>query len=430
MPFTATARTSSPLPARALHCSCEAGALTLSFDGLENYSFDGEGRLVGAWREQITYRRGLDNRILAKWIEAEGAHRRGRRLLDQDERRVLLESVYARAADAAEALRTGTLSVEEKDGLEMERALEWLARLPQWTWPRLETEAHRFAAVYKPVPILPPDQYLSLVIQATEGCSYNECTFCTFYRDRPFRIKTPAALAEHTQAALAFLGRGASLRRSVFLADANAVIVAQSRLLPMLESLNTMLPIEPHDLSSHAAAEWKAAHPWRLDGFYAFVSAPDALRKSAGDFAELRARNLRRVYVGLESAHDPLRAFLRKPGRAADVAEAVRTIKQGGLALGLIVMVGIGGERFREQHFAATRDFIESLGLGAGDLIYLSPFVSSGGPYDDDLVAAGIRPLAPEELLAEEERQRAALLPTAKRTGARVSHYDIREFIY
>jgi radical SAM superfamily enzyme YgiQ (UPF0313 family) len=66
----------------------------------------------------------------------------------------------------------------------------WLSHIAGWNWDRLEGEAGPFRnSIYKPVSILPPDQYLALVVQATEGCSYNECSFCTFYRDRPFRIK-------------------------------------------------------------------------------------------------------------------------------------------------------------------------------------------------------------------------------------------------
>ena len=54
-----------------LHVSLAAGTLTLSFDGHINLSFDGEGRLVGAWYAGRTYRRSLDNRVLLKWLEPE-----------------------------------------------------------------------------------------------------------------------------------------------------------------------------------------------------------------------------------------------------------------------------------------------------------------------------------------------------------------------
>jgi hypothetical protein len=402
MPFTLST------PNGPLHVSMAAGALTLSFNGMENYSFDGEGRPIGMWRRAITYRRALDNRILAKWIDPHRPGRRLRRLLSDDERYTLLTDVLARASAAQAFLRDAGES-------EAAAARLWLERVAQWNWQRLEGEAARFGAVYKPVPILPPDQYLSLVIQATEGCSYNDCTFCTFYRDRPFRIKGLDALEAHIEGVRAFVGRGLTLRRSIFLADANAVIIAQDKLLPMLDLVNARLPVGPG----------------ALDAIYAFISAPDALRKSAADFGEIKARNVQRLYVGLESGHNPLRRFLRKQGDAADVVAAVQSIKGGGLAVGLIAMVGVGGMRFKEAHLRDTVALIEQMALGAGDIIYLSPFVSDGATqYDADVEAAAIAPLDEEAIRAEEARFKAALQPLAKRTGLRISHYDVREFVY
>ena len=47
---------------------------------------------------------------------------------------------------------------------------------------------------------MPPDQYLAMVLQATEGCHYNQCSFCHFYRDRPFHVKSDAELRAHIEA--------------------------------------------------------------------------------------------------------------------------------------------------------------------------------------------------------------------------------------
>ena len=59
--------------------------------------------------------------------------------------------------------------------------------------------------------------------------------------------------------------------------------------------------------------------------------------------------------------------------------------------MGLIVMVGIGGAQFRDAHLRDTVALIERLPLDAGDLVYLSPFVSDGSTrYDMDMQAAAI----------------------------------------
>jgi radical SAM superfamily enzyme YgiQ (UPF0313 family) len=413
-----------------LHISLAGGTLTLSFDGKVNLSFDGEGRLVGAFLEWITYRRGLDNRILAKWIDPVRPGRRLRRFLTEEERRSLLERCYEMVADVADGLATGQL-IPPTDGPALDPIDDWLAQVARWDWLKLEAEQERFLSVYKPVPILPPDQYLSTVVQATEGCSYNRCTFCTFYQDRPFRIKSIDQLQSHVEGIREFLGRGLALRRGIFLADANAVIVAQKTLIPMLEMIGQHFPILQPDLPAEERRRQRIQDPLAADGLYAFISAPDALHKTSLDFADLRARHLRRVYVGLESGHDPLRHFLAKPGRAADVVHAVETIKAGGVNVGLIVMIGVGGEVYREAHRRDTIALIQQMPLDANDILYLSPFVADPASiYTEDIEAAEIESMTEDAIEQEMARFRATLKPWAQPRGIRISTYDIREFIY
>jgi radical SAM superfamily enzyme YgiQ (UPF0313 family) len=266
-----------------------------------------------------------------------------------------------------------------------------------------------------------------VVLQATEGCSYNRCSFCTFYRDRPFRIKSAAEFAQHIQDVTGFLGAGVSLRRSVFLADANAVVIAQHLLLPILDLANSAFAWD----DQRASAATHDTDAPSLSGIYAFISAPDALRKDETDFAAMAQRRVRRLYVGLETGHDPLRRFLAKPGGAFDVFDAVTTIKGGGISVGLIFMVGVGGIPFRDAHFADTIALIQRLPLGPGDLVYISPFVAADdSPYLEAMRAAGYASLSEPAIRAEEERFRSALAPWAKSSGVRISHYDVREFIY
>lgn len=414
-----------------IHLSPAAGTLTLSFGGTSNLSFDGEGRLVGAWFDGLTYRRALDNRVQLKWSDPVQPGQRRRRLLGVDERKALLARSYTAANRVAQGLQQGSVDVGGTEPALVEAVAGWLTSIGGWTWERLEDEATRFASVYKPISILPPDQYLGLVLQATEGCSYNECTFCTFYRDRPFRIKREEEFRQHASAVQDFFGRGRSLRKRLFLADANAVIIPQQRLDPLLAIANEAFPILPLAASPGEQRAWQRAHPWHLDGIYAFISAPDALNKHADDFAAMRAQNVRRLYVGLESGHDPLRLFLRKEGSGADVLHAVEKMKEGGLSVGLIFMVGVGGERYRQAHFEDTIALLQRLPLDDDDLIYVSPFVASDdSPYVQEMDASAIKPLDEAEIMAEEGRFKAALTPWARSRGVRISRYDIREFLY
>ena len=406
-----------------VYVSTAHGALTLNFSGETNVTFDGEGRFVGGWLDNVRYRRALDNRVLAKKRDPARPWRRLFRFLPSDERDEVLRQVYALSKRVLDGVRSGRLDTSSLPPPTYDEVISWLERTTEWTLERLNRERERFLRVYKPVPILPPDQYMAVVLQATEGCSYNKCTFCTFYRDRPFRIKRVSEFAHHIEAVKAFLGRGLYMRRTLFLADANAVIIPQHLLIPLLDQVNSAFPIVQGDTSSTKG--------WTLQGVFAFISAPDALHKSVQDFREMRERGLRRVYVGLETGHDPLRRFLLKPGTAEDVLDAVHTIKAGGVNVGLIFMVGVGGHLYREAHFRDTVALIQRMPLDEHDIVYASPFVASPeAPYVYDAAEAGITPMNDDEVWQEVQRFRHTLLPWARTRGVRVSYYDIREFVY
>jgi len=358
-----------------------------------SYSFDRSGRMIGAFMERRNYRRGLDNRVLQKWRDPGGV--RQRRWLLPEEAKVFLTNVYGLAERVAVAVGDPRLQV-----------------LRGWDWSALQADAAHFARVYKPVSILPPDQYLALVLQATEGCSYNQCTFCDFYRDRPFRVKSPDELRAHIKAVREFFGPAIGLRKSLFLADANALVAPMPRLRDWLDVIEEMRCLP-------------------RAGIYSFIDAFDVHHKSLADWSELAARGVRRVYIGLESGDAALLRFLRKPGSVGDVINAVTTLKAAGVAASVIIMTGVGGDRYAADHVTNTIKALNTMPLGAGDIIYFSPFVDHpGSEYGQLAAAAGIRPLTDAEVAAQEAMIRAGLRPHDPAHPPKYALYDIREFIY
>jgi hypothetical protein len=365
--------------------------INLLVGGVEpSYSFDRAGRLFGAFVGGRNYRRGLDNRVLEKWSEP--GHGRQQRWLTPAEAESFVTAAYRLAGEA--------------------RGRPELAVLQGWDWSALQADAARFRQVYKPVSILPPDQYLSLVLQATEGCSYNRCTFCDFYRDRAFRIKGPDELRAHIAGVLDFFGPALGLRKSLFLADANALVAPMPRLRAWF------------DVIAETPALPKA-------GIYSFIDAFNVGRKSLADWAELAGRGLKRVYIGLESGDDVLLRWLRKPGTAGDAIAAVNQLRAAGVRASVIVMMGVGGEQYAAAHVAGTVAALNAMGLAAGDIIYFSPYVDQPGSEYGRLAAeAGIRPLSQGEIADQEAAIRAEFRPADLSYSPQLSRYDIRQFIY
>lgn len=388
-------------------------ALTISFGPDLVYTLDLSGRLIGAFRGGRNLRRGLDGRVLARWRQGWGP--RERAWLNESERDALLTELRSDLAALTAAQPPASLA----SLIEKSRAFAYPADV-----------AH-FARLYRPIAILPPDQYQALVLQATEGCSFNTCTFCALYRDVRFRIKDAAEFAAHIRAIQDFFGPGLRLRRSIFLADANALVIPQDRLLPLFDEVARAFTLMPADLPTSGRRAWLHAHPDGVAGLFAFVDGLSAERKSVDDFRALRERGLRRVYIGLESGHEPLLAWLRKPSTAAAMLDAVQRLKAAGLHIGVIVLTGIGGSRFHAGHCADTAAILDAMPLDGGDIIYFSPFQpDSDAPYDILAADAGIEPTTPDLAQAQEAAIRAALTLPPPPAGPKRVPYNLRDFVY
>jgi len=395
----------------------ESAALALGADQV--LSFDGAGRLLTAFRDGRLYKRGRDQRIMEKWRPwTVGRSDHVRRDLAGDEKLRLVAGVR-------DTIRTVRAALPADAPPASHVRLEQLAR---WDAAAYAEERRRFQTIYRPVPILPPDQYLAMVLQATEGCHYNQCTFCNFYRGRTFYVKSPAEFHDHIAAVRAFLGAGVRLRRTIFLADANALVIPAPRLVEIFDAINAAFEAAPARLGGAALARWKADHPLGIAGVYSFLDAFTGKRKTRDEFEWMAGRGLRRVYIGMESGHVPLLEFLRKPSMPADVRAVVRAAKAGGVHVGLIVMLGIGGDRYAAGHVADTLDVVNSLGLEDGDILYFSEFVDEpGSEYATHAQAAGVRALASPAVRAQARAIRAGL---RFERAPKLATYDIREFIY
>ncbi|HET7090188.1 MAG TPA: radical SAM protein [Anaerolineae bacterium] len=393
--------------------SLKTGSLAVMFDNVESLTCDRAGRLWSRWTGGHTFRRGLDGRVLEKWQE--NGHRKRRWLLEVQAAPLLDESA-ARMRSLGESIAAGRVKwIIAPEGDELAGVIE---RAAQFDARAAEHDRERFDAVYDRIGILPPDQYLSLVLQATTGCSFNTCTFCDFYAAQRFRIKSDRAFRAHVRAVLAYMGESIRMRRSIFLGEANALTIPFNRLV----SLMTIVREEIGDHSPRSEGEWG----WPV---YAFLDAFSGTQKSVDEYRRLAALGLKRVSIGLESGHDPLLDFVRKPGAAQDAVETVSALKMAGIAVSLIVLIGLGGNRYAEPHVSDTVAVLNAMPLGKGDILYFSDLVEhESTPYPALSRAAGIRPLTADETSRQRQAIRSAL--RFGRGGPIVSKYDIREFVY
>ncbi len=382
--------------------SVQDAATTLSPDRRTVIAFDLEGRPTSWFTGGDTFKRSLASDVYGR-RSVDGDRRRWR--VDQTAADALFDDAIRVAGAAREASRRGEPLVERAQAEKLAARLETILA---WTPAALAAERGRFLGAYAPISILPPDQYGAVVLQATFGCSWNRCTYCSFYQGRPFQVRPTEAFDAHVDAVSALLGRAAAGRRTVFLADGNALVLSNERLRPIVERAGAVFPGRP------------------LAGFVDVFSGE---RKPEAAWRELRSWGLERVAIGVETGHDPLLAYLDKPGSADEAASFVALLKGAGLRVSVILMVGVGGHRYAEGHVRDTSALLGRLPLGDGDVVYLSPFVRhDDSTYAERAAADGLVDLSE----AERSEQDAALRRAARSAvpGARVARYHIDEFVY
>lgn len=126
----------------------------------------------------------------------------------------------------------------------------------------------------------PPSEADSLILQATLGCSYNECTFCGMYRDKPFRVRKLDEVLSEIEWAKSSVGDV----QKVFLADGDALIA------------------KPAYIEAVTRACYDAFPSLRRVSCYASPQALD--KRTVAEMTALREAGLTQYYLGVESGHD------------------------------------------------------------------------------------------------------------------------------
>ncbi len=227
-------------------------------------------------------------------------------------------------------------------------------------------------------PIRPPSEAYSLLVRATRNCPWNHCRFCPVYNDTKFSIrpkdhvKTDIDMVyEQVMMLQDILAKSGRITRpevhqasrnldssqlmalnaafnwmaggmeSIFIQDANSLIIKPSDLVDILQHLRKRFPMVKRITSyarSHTIARIKD------DDLKAF--------KDAG---------LNRIHIGLESGSDDVLKMVRKGVTKAGHIKAGTKVKNAGIELSEYVMPGLGGRKLSRVHALETADALNQI---------------------------------------------------------------------
>jgi len=227
---------------------------------------------------------------------------------------------------------------------------------------------------FEGIVIRPPSEAESLILQVTLGCSHNRCTFCPTYKGRRFRIKDLDTIKSEIDEAAPY-----GPFRKVFLADGDALIIPQPKLLAILEYLQEKI------------------RGLRRVGIYG--NAKSILRKSVDELKVLKNRKLGIIYLGVETGNPALLEKIRKGASYEQMVEAGRRVKEAGITLSVTVLLGLGGIEHGHQHALATAKILSDIDPDFASALTL--MVVPGTPLYADMEAGRFQLPTPFQLLEE-----------------------------
>ena len=231
-------------------------------------------------------------------------------------------------------------------------------------------------------PIRPPSEANSLLIQVTNGCTWNKCRFCQLYRHTKFKAYSADSIRDDidniaywTERVRTYARKGTSAfawdieginaelsnmtdaddrqcmytvanwliagGENVFLQDGNSTALSSGRLSDVLLYLRQVFP-QIKRITSYGRAE-------------------NLSRSTAEEFAELKAAGLDRIHSGYETGSDAVLQRINKGVTQEQQIRAGRAIKAGGIELSIYFMPGVGGKDLSETNAEGTAEVINAV---------------------------------------------------------------------
>ncbi len=227
-------------------------------------------------------------------------------------------------------------------------------------------------------PIRPPSEAYSLLIRVTRNCPWNRCTFCPVYKGSRFSIRPVDHVkkdidAVHRcveiirqtadesgrilrsevrkgiedyekldpQAFNAALNWFAGGMNSVFIQDADSLIIKPSNLVEILIHL-------------------KKHFPW-VERATSYARSHTIVRIKDSDLKAIRDAGLNRIHIGLESGSDKVLKMVKKGVTKETHVKAGLKVKKAGMELSEYIMPGLGGREYSKIHALETADALNRI---------------------------------------------------------------------
>jgi hypothetical protein len=382
-----------------LFAGVKPGGVSIYFGDSPIFHFDLDGRWQRAFVDGVHYLKGLDATVKSIDREREAGGMVLRRQTLPFARSTDLDaSIRSVALELIEDLDSGRLEVlptpVRAEAFDPEDFRTFLERVAGWDHAAWFAHRERYLSTYGPIPFLPPDSTNSLVLQASLGHAEGRA----FGRGHPaeHHVRSQDEFSEHCRAVSDLVGRRVALYRGVFLAGSDLLHRPVQEILGILGVIGRFFPVG--DRSARACEtidRWDAVEP-ELGLVHTFLDDFRGPLPDSEGWQRIKAANLGRVTLGVESGDSEIRASFGKTWEPNDLRGVVADLKAAGIGVGLVVLIGAGGRSMADRHLAETAALLGSLPLQTGDLVSLVDVRGLEESPPDS-----VEPISDEESLAQ-----------------------------
>lgn len=242
-------------------------------------------------------------------------------------------------------------------------------------------------------PIRPPSEAHSLLIRVTRNCPWNRCTFCPVYKETRFSIRPVEHVKKDIDSVYNCVkmirqmedGTGKMLRaqvrrnaekfdppdpmafnaaknwyvdgmESIFIQDANSLIINPDDLVEILNHIKTRFP--------------------NVERVTSYARSHTIARITDQKLKEIKNAGLNRIHIGLESGSDVVLKMVKKGSSKQTHIKAGLKVKNAGMELSEYIMPGLGGKEYSTIHALETADALNKINP---DFIRLRTLAIPGG---------------------------------------------------
>jgi radical SAM superfamily enzyme YgiQ (UPF0313 family) len=233
--------------------------------------------------------------------------------------------------------------------------------------------------MYEQGVIRPPSEAQSLLVRVTRNCPWNQCLFCPAYKGTKFSRRTVEEVKTDIDNMAREYAGHMSVIKSVFLQDADSLVLKTSELLEILNHIKSRFPA--------------------IERITTYARSTTLKRKTVEEFKQLKEAGLTRIHAGMESGSEKVLKMIKKGITPADIIEAGTKVVAAGISLSEYIMPGVGGRELSEEH---GRETARLLNIVKPDFIRVRTFALHPQSPMHKMVQEGtFTPMTDEEIVLE-----------------------------